>query len=160
MDLSGARQRVDHPNPFHPEGQVLADFFEGFACGVVGGVDLHAEVGRFGDNSSAGGYDGLFGDNTNIGYSNKVGPDSDSLFRYGVKAHLAAHRPQNLNQVSLYVAVFPGRQGAFDNPSFDEFGIVLEAGVQVLFGGDEFCDCHGALSHLSAVCRAGITMKS
>jgi hypothetical protein len=36
--------------------------------------------------------------------------------------------------------MFPGRQRAFDNPSFHKLGVVFEAGVQVLIGADKFRD--------------------
>jgi hypothetical protein len=41
-------------------------------------------------------------------------------------------------------ALFPGRRWAMDNSPFDEFGIVLEAGVNVRFGADKFGGCHKA----------------
>jgi hypothetical protein len=46
---------------------------------------------------------------------------------------------------TLHCRVFPGWHGAFYNPPFHKLGVMLEAGVKVLFGADEFRDGHKSI---------------
>jgi hypothetical protein len=53
MNLTGERYRIDNPDPFDAEVEILPDLLEGFSGRVFGRKNLDAQVRRPGDNTAS-----------------------------------------------------------------------------------------------------------
>jgi hypothetical protein len=142
VDLAAPQNRIDHPDPFHTEAQVLAHLVERFSRGVFRRQNLDAQIRRLSDDAAAESTVRPFGHNANVGNAESIGADLNALFGHCEQAQAAADDAQLLDQKTLNAGMFPSWHGALDDFPFHKFGIVLEAGTKVLLGAGKLGNSH------------------